>query len=87
MFHSSAGSRLSMIFDAQLVGARDHRAARLARVEERVAIDLARDGVVDDVARLEALVLRAAARCRSRSDSMRTISFCSSPIEPDTSIM
>ena len=30
---------------------------RLARVEERVAVDLARDGVVDDEARLEALVL------------------------------
>jgi hypothetical protein len=41
----------------QLVGARDHRAARLARVEERVAVDLARDGVVDDEARLEAFVL------------------------------
>jgi hypothetical protein len=44
---------------AELVGARDHRAARLARVEEGVAIDLARHGVVDDVAALEALVLLA----------------------------
>ncbi len=35
----------------------DHRAAALARVEERVAVDLARDGVVDDVAALEPLVL------------------------------
>jgi hypothetical protein len=42
---------------AQLVGARDHGAARLARAEERVAIDLARDGVVDDVAAFQALVL------------------------------
>src|SRR5579859_3644107 len=42
---------------AQLVRARDHRPAALARVEERVAVDLARHGVVDDVAALEALVL------------------------------
>src|SRR5690606_3726796 len=42
---------------AELVGARDHRAARLSGVEERVAVHLARDGVVDDVAALETLVL------------------------------
>ena len=44
---------------AQLVGAGDHRAARLARAEEGVAVDLLGHGVVDDVARLEPLVLAA----------------------------
>ena len=54
--------RREVVFDhlgAQLVGAGDHRPARLARVEERVAVDLLGHRVVDDVARLEALVLAA----------------------------
>jgi len=42
---------------AQLVRARDHRPAALARVEERLAVDLARDSIVDDEAALEPLVL------------------------------
>src|ERR1019366_8687212 len=42
---------------AELVRARDHRPAALPRVEERLAVDLARDRVVDDVPALEALVL------------------------------
>src|SRR5665213_1329527 len=44
---------------AQLVRARDHGAARLAGAEEGVAVDLFGDRVVDDVARLEPLVLAA----------------------------
>src|SRR5205814_524590 len=44
---------------AQLVRARDHRPARFAGAEERVAVDLLRDGVVNDVARFEPLVLAA----------------------------
>src|ERR1041385_2660483 len=47
---------------AELVRARNHRAARFPRVEERVAIDLTRDGVVNDVAALEALVVAAEPR-------------------------
>src|SRR5580704_3765667 len=44
---------------AQLVRARDHGAARLAGAEEGVAVDLLGDRVVDDVPRLEPLVLAA----------------------------
>jgi hypothetical protein len=87
MFHSSDGIVVLDDLRAELVGARDHRAARLARVEEGLAVDLARHGVVDDEARLEALVLLRVSHVSIQKLSMRTISFCSSPIEPETSIM
>src|SRR5579883_177997 len=53
------GGRVMIVDElrAELVCARDHRPAALARVEERLAIDLPGHGVVDDVAALEALVL------------------------------
>ena len=59
MFHSLGREVVVDHLRAQLVGAGDHRAARLARAEERVAVDLLGDRVVDDVARLEPLVLAA----------------------------
>src|SRR5690606_33378519 len=43
----------------ELVGARDARAAGLARRVERLPVDLAGNGVVDDVARLQAVVVGA----------------------------
>ena len=45
--------------DALAIRRRDHRAARLLRLEEGVAVDLTRARVVDDVAALDALVLAA----------------------------
>src|SRR5664279_1113648 len=47
---------------AQLVRRADHRAARLAGPEERIAIDLFGHRVVDDEAALDAVILRAQPR-------------------------
>jgi len=63
-----------------------HRAAALARLEEGLLIDLLGHRVVDDVAALDA-VYWLFSHVSIQNDSMRTISFCSSPIEPETSIM
>ena len=46
-----------MIFSAQFVGRADLGAARLARVVEGVLVHLLGGGVVDDVDRLDALVM------------------------------
>ena len=46
-----------MIRAAQLVGRRDHGSAAFARMEERLAIDFLRHGVVNEVARLDAFVV------------------------------
>jgi hypothetical protein len=86
MFHSDAGYLSSMSSQAELVGRRDLRAAALAQMEERVLVDLVGHRVVHDVAHLEVLVLLRS-QVSIQNASMRTISFCSVPIEPDTSIM
>ena len=77
-----------MISVAQLVGARaDLRAAGLAQVEERVLVHLLRLGVVHDVPRDDVACTGFFSHVSIQKASMRTISFCSSPIEPLTSIM
>jgi hypothetical protein len=85
MFHCSGELGVDELA-ADLVGRGDHRPARLAGAEERVALRPPGGRVVDDVARLSPWYwLRS--QVSIQNDSMRTISFCSSPIEPDTSIM
>ena len=77
-----------MIFGAQLVGASEIIVPPDSRVWKNVSRSTSlRDRVVDDVAASRGPCTACVSQVSIQKDSMRTISFCSSPIEPDTSIM
>jgi hypothetical protein len=71
---------------AALEGGGDAGAAILADGEEGLLVHLLGADIVDDVAALDALVVAAEPGVDPEASS-RTSSFCSSPMEPETSIM
>jgi hypothetical protein len=80
MFHSPAETACDHVL-ADFVGRADPRAAAFAGVIERVLVHFLGRSVVDDVTPLEpSYWLRS--QVSIQNDSVRTISFCSSVIEP-----
>ena len=87
MFHSPAGNDCRIRFAQTLVGRADARAAAFASVIEGVLVDFLGRRIVNDVASLDARRIGSRSQVSIQNASVRTISFWSSVIEPDTSIM
>ena len=72
---------------AKTIGRRDLGSSAFAGMKERFVIDFLRDGIVNDVASLDAIVVVNESTYRSRTTRAARFPFAPSPIDPETSIM